>query len=325
MAAKKRMNTDAMMSELAGSAFFPHPPVETEQEEQVLPPWLQNFQMIPIEKIIPGDYQKRRPEARDAQKDEQLESQMRESHEQGRLHLDITVMSDPKNPGFFNPSQGQHRRIEAAQKIGIRELLCYVEPYDQKALAQGTYWENSSFARQDLTIIEEGLQFAQAMEDDELLTQEDVASLFKLPKNGGQQHVQRCLTAARAMPDVQSLIWDDPDRATRVTGLLSQLDSIEDVVRKRAPIIQGFREKKLTVDQVELAVKIVLQGKEFTLDESSEVIANPRTIGIYERSIAVRKSVDRAISLIGNRSIDAVSRAELLLARSRINNILGED
>jgi hypothetical protein len=287
-----------------------------------LPPWLKNFQMIPVDRIRPSIYQKRQPQAKNLQKDAQLEAQMRESHEQGRLHLDVKVMPDRDDPTFFNPSQGQHRRIEAARRIGIPELLCYVEEFDRQALSQETYWENSDFSRQGLSIIEEGLAFQQEMEDNPLLTQEGVAAFFKIPEPGGRDHVQRCLAAARAMPDVQSLVWEDPDRSTRVVGLLSQLDKIEDVVRKRAPIIQGFREKKLNVDQVGYAVQLVLQGKEFTLDETKPGVANPRTIGMYERSVAVRKLVDRTVSLIGNGMPDESSRSELQLARDRIDAIL---
>lgn len=238
----------------------PMPP-SPQPKPEPLPPWLQHFKKIPISQIRPGVYQKRLPEARkrNQEKDAQLEMQMRFSHERGHLHLDVAVMPDPDDSGFYNPSQGMHRRIEIARKIGITELLCYVQKYDRDALAQGTYFENSDFARLGLNIIEEGLIFQQAMEDNPRFTQEDVAEFFKLPNLGGREHVKVCLGAARAMPDVQELVYHDPERATRVIGKLSLMDGLDNCVAKRAPIIQGFLEKRLTADQVDLAVEAVRQ------------------------------------------------------------------
>lgn len=310
--------TDTSMLDASLTATVPPP------EAEPLPPWLEHFQVIPISQIRPGAYQKRRPEARDPQKDALLETSMRMRHEQGILHLDIQVMPDPDDPRFFNPAFGRHRRIEIAKKIGLTELLCQVIPYDRKALAQGTYWENSEFFRQDLTIIEEGLIFQQALEDDPLLTQEGVAALFQLPTSGGRDHVYHCLRAARAMPDVQALIFEEPERSMRVIGSLSQLDKIEDAVQKRAPIIEGFRAKKLSVDQVALAVKAVLEGNAFSLDDgkSGPRLSTPKTIRRYESSLAAEKGFSKYEALLGKEAPSEEERAGLESLRDRIDSVL---
>lgn len=298
-------------------------------EPEPLPPWLQHFKRIPITQIHVGDYQKRLsseqiPER--IKKDAQLEAQMRESHERGLLQLDVHVMQDPDDPEIYYPCQGMHRRLEVAEKIGISEVTCYVHPYDRDGLAQGTYFENSDFARLDLNIIEEGLIFQQSVEDHPLWTQEEIAVFYKIPEpsGGGRDHVYRCMQAARAMPDVQALVFEDPDRATRVVGVLSQMDCIENCVEKRAPIIQGFREKRLTADQVGYAVAAVLKGEEFTLDEAKarKGVATPRTIGRYERAIAARKGFGRYFSMIGDEPPSTSERAELETLRDQLDVVL---
>src|SRR5436305_5723226 len=52
---------------------------QSSSEQVILPPWLQHFELIPIDRIRPGRYQTRRPEAVDTETYEQLESQMRMS------------------------------------------------------------------------------------------------------------------------------------------------------------------------------------------------------------------------------------------------------
>lgn len=327
---KKEMETDADLESGDGVAvaekeIAPSPaPLQ-----EPLPPWLQHFKKIPITQIRPGDYQKRLSSdliRERVQKDAQLEAQMRESIDRGLFQLDVHVMQDPDSPEIYYPCQGMHRRIEIAQRIGVTEVTCYVHPYNRDGLALGTYFENSEFSRLGLNIIEEGLMFHQTYTDHPGWTQDEIAAFYKIPDpdRGGRDHVYRCLQAARAMPDVQKLVFDDPERATRVVGILSQMDSIEKCVEKRAPIIQGFLEKKLTVDQVGIAVDTVLQGGEFALDEAKakKGVATPRTIGRFERAIAARKGFGRYFSIIGDEPPSLSERAELEKLRDQLNIVL---
>jgi hypothetical protein len=288
-----------------------------------LPDYLKHFQLIPISQIRPGPYQKRQQEYRDPAKDANLKASMERSHALGLLHLDLQVMPNPDDPQVYYPAFGHHRRIEIAADLGLTELLCQVVPFDRKALAQGTYAENSRYNRHELNIIEEGMVFQQSLSDDPLLTQEGVAELFGIPEPGGRVHVAKCLQAARAMPDVKALIYTDPEGTINLVSILSQLDFIEDAVRKRAPIIEAIRRKLLkNAEQVTLAVKEVLQGREFSLDDTRPGAATPRSIGRYERAVAFRKGFARYFTTLGGEKPSPAERVELEQVRKEINVLL---
>lgn len=311
-AAKKRLNTDAMLSELSsGSAFFSQARNEAEQEEekQSLPEWMRNLQLISIDRIRPGRYQKRTEEAKDHLVYQQLETQMRSDYECDQLRLFLVVMPDPDDSSFYNPSRGGHRRTEIAKRIGVKEILCFVEEaYDAQELLRGTYAEN--FGRQNLTTIEEGYIYQAAIEDNGW-TQEEVAKHLNVP--GGRMHVAHCIRSTYYKPDIQAMIYKAPERSKRVASALTRLDSLPDAVEKRAPIIADFLNEKITVDRVEIMVERLLQGKE---------TVPIKEIARTDRIRATRKGFGRYLKEIGNQKPSDEEREELEALSKEIAEIL---
>src|SRR5215472_6213673 len=129
------------------------------QEEQgPLPPWFQQFQLVPVDSIRPGPYQVRM--LVDPEKDEQLRKQIqRDLERHGTLQFVFVVSLDQDDKHFYNPKMGGHRRLKIAQELGVKEVFIWIDSYDQEELARGTYFENNPGARQDLTIVEEGELF----------------------------------------------------------------------------------------------------------------------------------------------------------------------
>lgn len=301
-AAKKRVDTGTMMSELSsGSAFFAQARAEAEQEDvqHSLPPWMRNLQLVPIERIKPGRYQARKEEAKDQAIYQQLETQMQSDYERGQLRLFLSVMPDPDDPTFYNPSRGGHRRIEIARRIGVKEILCFVEDvYDAKELLRGTYAEN--LGRQNLTMIEEGYIYQAALDDNPDWTQDDVAA--HLHVSGGRMHVAHCIRSINYASDIQAMIYAAPERSKRVASALAKLDPLPDAAKKRVKIIADFLSEKLTVDQVEVMVERLLNGKK---------PLGVKEIARIERIQSTRKGFARYLKEIGAQKPDEEERREL--------------
>lgn len=281
-----------------------------------LPPYLAHFQLIPIERLRPGRYQKRLLEARDEEKYVQLEAQMRDSYEHGGLRLFVPVMPDPEDEHFYNPAQGMHRRIEIAAKLGIAELPCYVESYNAEALALGTLYEN--MGRQDLTIVELGYVFLQ-MRDDFNLTQEEIARRVYREKPGGRDYVKRCVAAAQADPDIQSLIFLAPDRSVSIIGPLSRLHP-----ESRAPLIEAFLAEKLKAEGIIQAVKEIEAGGSFSLDEGAvnQGATTPKTLDRIARAVRARKSWTSYFNEIRSAPLSHTERVELEELRRQLDDVL---
>lgn len=309
-------------AEPIAAEVVPTPPPPQPQSEP-LPPWLQHFKMIPIDQIRPGRYQTRMLNVFDSVEYKQLVDQLRFDYKREKLRLLVFVMPDPNDEAFYNPSRGMHLRVQAAKEIGVPELLCCVADYDQEDLAYGTLFEN--LARRDLNIIEQGLMFL-LFKHDFGMEQDDIAIKYHVP--GGRDHVARCIQAAQAASDIQKMILQDPGRSMRVVTYLSRLDNLRDAEKKRAPIIQGFLEKKLTADMVEVAVNKVRDGYEFILEEqsgNSNMHSNAisfKVIGRIERAIATRKKLDLYLREIKNETPSSDERAELESIQSTIIAIL---
>src|SRR5260370_3162903 len=248
---------------------------------------------------------------------------MERSHKLGLLHLDLQVMQDPEDSQIYYPSFGHHRRIEIAKELNLTELLCQVVPFDQQALAQGTYAENSRYSRHDLNIVEDGLVIKQVKDGNPRWDQVDVAAFFDIPEPGGRVHVAKCVQAAKAMKDVKDLILSDPEGTVNLVSILGQLDYVENAVKKRAPIIDAIRKKLLkNAEQVTLAVKEVVEGRGFSLDDKRTDVATPRSIDRYDRAVAVRKGFNRYFKALGGEIPSVAERVELEEIRTRITDLL---
>ena len=290
-----------------------------QQVEQSLPPWLAHFQMLSIDRIRKGRFQQRRPEAFDQEKYAQLEKQMRIDLEQGTLRLQLYVMPDPEDETFFVPARGGHRRVEIAVNLGITELLCEVIPYNAEELARGTLFENDG--RQDLTIVEKGQTYLLLMHDFGL-TQQEVADQYHVP--GGRDYVARCISAAEADPDIQVMIFADPERSMRAVVYLSQLSGRPNAVAERAPIIQAFLEGILTVDGIKIAVEQVKRGIPFVLEENRAGTLSPKTVTRLQHAIATHKTMDRWFNAIGQSQLTQAERTELEQLQERIAAMLNQ-
>ena len=278
-----------------------------------LPSYLSHLKLIPTNQIQAGRYQKRLEAARDQETYAQLKEQMASDYAQGKLKLFLFVMPDPEHPGMYVPCRGGHRRLAIAQEIGVPDLLCEVIDYDASDLASGTYFENEG--RQDYSLIEKGLLFQAIMTDEPLLTEATLAERYHV--KGGQPYVSRCITSAGYEPDLQALIFWNPEKTTKVVRVLAALDALEDHVEKRAPMIQAFTEGKLTADQVETAVKDLLQGIPFALNENriKEVV---RTEGIALTS----QKFDRWYRTRGDAPLSSGEREHVLRMRQLLDSLL---
>lgn len=303
-------NAEALPPPLSEPSALPSKP-------DTLPPWLAHFQMLPVDRIRAGQYQQRRPEAIDPVKYAQLERQMRSDLEQGTLRLQLYVMPDPDDSTFYNPARGGHLRLEIARKLGVTELLCEVLPYNAEELARGTLFENEG--RQDLTIVEKGQTYLLLMHDF-ALTQQEVAEKYHV--DGGRDYVARCISAAEADPDIQAMIFADPDRSMRAVVYLSQLSGRPNAIEERAPIIQAFLEGHLTVDGVNIAVQQVKNGIPFVLEENRVGTVSPKTITRIQHAIATHKTMDRWLNAIGENPLTRTERTELEQIQERVNILL---
>lgn len=296
-------------------------PSPTSEPKAELPAYLAHFQMIPINLLRPGRYQTRMEEGIDEATYAQLEAQMRDSYERGRLRLFVPVMPDPASSGYYNPAQGMHRRIEIAARLGITELPCYVDEYDRESLALGTVYEN--MGRQDLTIVELGYLFLQVRADFNL-TQEECA--IKLKIRSGRDFVKRCEAAAKAAPDIQHMVFLAPERSASVIAPLSQLDVMFDdpaeAAEKRAPIIEAFLEEKIKAEGVVLAVNEILNGGSFSLDENSKSAATPKIIERMTKAARAHKSWSSYFAQLGSNPLSLTERTELEQLRAELDAVL---
>ena len=292
-------------------------------EQVALPPWFQQFQLVPIDSIRPGPYQVR--VVVDPQKDEQLRKQIKtdlEKHE--TLQFVFVVSVDQEDTHFYNPKMGGHRRLKIAQELGVSEVFIWIEEYDQEELARGTYFENNRGARQDLTIVEEGELFRRVQQTLGW-TQATIAERFYV--EGGQPHVARCIQAASYPDDIQHMLFQDPERGMRAAEKLAQLEALgpEQAREARAPLIEAFQAKRLSTDSIQIAVDRILgriaqeDGEQVQQETSSLPVEQLRRL---ERATTARKSFARYLREIGEAQPSAEERTELEMLRQQIESIL---
>jgi ParB/RepB/Spo0J family partition protein len=224
-----------------------HPEVVSGQPVAVVSS--RRLQTIPIVQIRPGRFQKR--ESVDPEKFQQLKDQISELG----FNFVAILFIDQDDPNYFNPAMGGHLRIQAARELGITEILAIVREFDDVALAKGTYMENQ--ARQQLTIIEEGLIFQECQETLGW-TQEEIAKNLIVP--GGRSHVAVCMLAVTAAPDLREMLRKDPRRGQRAFYYFRQLDELGEkrAMELRAPHIENFLLGKISTDEVRLIMKQIL-------------------------------------------------------------------
>lgn len=301
-------------------------------EQEILPPWSQQFKLVPIETIRPGPYQVRM--VKDPEKDEQLRAQIREdlAKYQTVQHV-FVVMPDQQDSRHYNPQMGGHRRLEISKEEGVQEVFIWIKDYDQEELARGTYAENDRGTRQELTIVEEGEMFRRVQQ---MLgwTQTEIAERFHVV--GGQPHVARCIQTASYPEDIKSMLLKDPERGMRAAHILAQLDDAlgpEKAFEMRKPLIEAFEARSLPTDALQLQIDRLLgkyhlkekipTGKGVPQLSPPDPLSEEQLLRL-ERATTVQKSFERYQKTVGKAPPSAADREVVANAISTYVAWLGE-
>jgi len=300
------------------------------EDENQLDPRLDGLKIVPIRQIRPGFFQSRLVE--DQAKDDLLRKRMQADLNNHKIprHA-FAVVVDPDDSAFYNPKMGGHRRLKIAQELGVTEVCVWVDEYDAVELARGTYTENDPATRQDLNIVEEGRFFQRAQEKLDW-TQTEIAERFDV--DGGQPHVSRCIQAASYPPDLQHMLFKDPDRGMRAAVILFQLEALgkEEAVRAREPLIAAFLAEnpkdRLSTDALQIAVNRKL-GKSPSANGRSapeaEAPLSVQNIRRLERVSGVGKSLERFRKEIGTEPPTGEERHQLQALQEQINELLARE
>jgi ParB/RepB/Spo0J family partition protein len=286
-------------------------------------PRLQELKIIPIGKIRPGFFQSRL--VVDPEKDDRLRKRMQADLKDGKVLRHVfPVVVDPDDVAYFNPKMGGHRRLKIAQELGLTEVCVWIDDYDTEELARGTYTENDPATRQDLNIVEEGVFFQRALSKLGW-TQTELAEKFEI--EGGQSHVSRCIQAASYAPDIQQMLFREPDRGMRAAVILNQLEGLGEEKAKelRKPLIAAYLAEnprnRLSTDALQIAVDRILTPSTLK-EEPAEALPPVIQLRRLERISGVDKSLERLKKEIGNGPPTPEERQKLRASLNALQEIL---
>jgi ParB/RepB/Spo0J family partition protein len=237
-------------------------PGVSEQEQPNDSLSLYQVQEVPIEDILPSDYQ-----TRETVEPERYARLVKSMQEEGPTEYKdaIPVRKHPTIPNKWQVARGGHTRLKAAIDAGLTAYPIIVVEYNNKRSALATGRENLARA-DELSPVEEGRYYILVRKEFGY-TQEEFADELGIDRD----RIKECEAAAKSAPYILDMfarikeIGGDTKRGLRAAKCFRRLAVLDErepglAARLCKPLIDAFLYERLTTDGVDIATKRIVQA-----------------------------------------------------------------